>query len=78
MFKFLIYLFLFYVVFRFVFGRLMGNTIKTKVYHRDVHHHHHYSDGTKKEGTITVDPRTVQQPKDDKNLGEYVEYEEVK
>lgn len=76
MFKFLLYLFLFYVVFRFVFGRILGVIAKQKVYHHTTHNH--YYNGEKREGSVTVDPRTVKDKKDDKNLGEYVDYEEVK
>ncbi len=77
MFKFLLYLFLFYIIFRFVFGKFLGATFKTKVYRNHTHHHYNGKD-EKQEGKITVDPRTIKTKKDDKNLGEYVDYEEVK
>jgi hypothetical protein len=41
--------------------------------------HNHYHQNEKPEGKIVIDPKTVKNPKpDDKNLGEYVEYEEIK
>lgn len=83
MIKFLIYLFLFYIASRLIFGKLLGGgTIKTKVYRFDTHHHH-YNTGkaqqNEQQGSITVDKRTIKPKKtNDKNLGEYVDYEEVK
>ena len=78
MIKFFIYLLLFYIASRLIFGKLLGgNTVKTKVFRFDTHHHH-YSQEQKTEGTITVDKRTIKPKPNDKNLGEYVDYEEVK
>ena len=81
MIKFLIYLFLFYVLFRLLFGKYMGGTVKTKVFRFDTHHHHHYNkaDQKKPEGNVTINPKInkTQKPTD-KNIGEYVDYEEVK
>lgn len=79
--KFLLYLFLFYVVFRLVFGRFMsgGSVIKTKVYRYDTHHHYHYDQQKENEGKVTVNPKINQNKKgNDRNIGEYVDYEEVK
>ena len=76
MFKFLLYLFLFYILFRFIFGTLLKGVFKAKVININ---HNHYHQNEKPEGKIVIDPKTVKNPKpDDKNLGEYVEYEEVK
>jgi hypothetical protein len=76
MFKFLFYLFLFYVVFRFIFGVLFKGVIKTRIVNINNHHHYHQQ---KKEAKVQVDPRTVKPAAhDDKGLGEYVDYEEVK
>lgn len=80
MLKFLLYLFLFYVLSRLLFGKLLGgSTIKTKVYRYDTHHHHHYNNTENQpEGKITINPKINNQKKtNDKNLGEYVDYEEV-
>lgn len=77
MFKFLFYLFLFYVLFRFVFGVLFKGIIRTRVV--NINHHHYHNQQEKRNGKVTIDPRTVKPaPRDDKNLGEYVDYEEVK
>lgn len=79
MIKFLIYLFLIYLLYRLVFGRAMGNIVKTKVYRYDTHHHYH---ATKEEpeGNITVNPKINKDKTHNgsKNIGEYVDYEEVK
>lgn len=76
MFKFLLYLFLFYILFRFIFGTLLKGVIKAKVININ---HNHYHQHKEPEGKIVIDPKTVKETKhDDKNLGEYVEYEEVK
>jgi hypothetical protein len=41
--------------------------------------HNHYHQNAKPEGKIVIDPKTIKDTKhDDKNLGEYVEYEEIK
>lgn len=80
MIKFFLYLLFFYVIFRLLFGRFMGNTIKTKVFRFETHHHHHQkTEQTQQEGNITINPKVTQAKKpNDKNLGEYVDYEEVK
>jgi hypothetical protein len=81
MIKFLIYLLLFYIISRLIFGRLSGSGgFKTRVYRFDTHHHYHQPEEKKEEGRITVNPKI---DKDDKggnagNIGEYVDYEEVK
>ena len=81
MIKFLLYLLFFYLIFRLLFGRLMGSTIKTKVFRFETHHHHHNreSNTTQQEGNITINPKaTTPKKPNDKNLGEYVDYEEIK
>lgn len=75
MLKFLFYLLITYVIVRLLFGRILGGS-KTRVFRFETHHHYHNQ--KKEEGSITVDPRTVKPVKDDKNLGEYVDYEDVK
>jgi hypothetical protein len=75
MFKFLLYLFLFYVIFRFIFGVLLKGVIRAKVININ-HHHYHAKEETK--SNLKVDPKTIKTSKNnDKNLGEYVDYEEV-
>lgn len=82
MFKFLIYLFLIYILYRLVFGRMVGNSIKAKVYRFDTHHHYHNNTASAKEeeGSVTVNPKINKQKTggNTQNLGEYVDYEEVK
>lgn len=79
MIKFLIYLLLFYIASRLIFGKLLGgSTVKTKVFRFDTHHHHYNTPHQQPEGNITVDKRTVKSKPNDKNLGEYVDFEEVK
>jgi hypothetical protein len=76
MFKFLLYLFLFYFLFRFVFGTLFKGIIRAKVININ---HHHYHDKSEEEGKVKVDHSTIKDIKhNDKSLGEYVDYEEVK
>lgn len=80
MIKFLIYLLLFYIIFRLLFGRFMGSPIKTKVFRFETHHHHHQTNqSTKDEEHVTIKSTATQTKKpNDKTLGEYVDYEEVK
>lgn len=82
MLKFLIYLFIIYVLYRLVFGRMVGGTFKTKVYKFDTHHHYHNSNSAsaKEEGSVTVNPKINKEKSggNTSNLGEYVDYEEVK
>ncbi|MES2780009.1 MAG: DUF4834 family protein [Bacteroidota bacterium] len=81
MFKFLIYLLLIYLIYRLVFGRMMGSSIKTKVFRFDTHHHYHTkTTSEKEEGSVTVNPKINKQNTggNAQNLGEYVDYEEVK
>ena len=41
--------------------------------------HHHYAEKENPEGKVNIDPTTIKNPNhDDKHLGEYVDYEEVK
>ncbi len=77
MLKFFLYLFLFYFILRFVLGRFLGGGVKTRVFRFETHHHH-YKQPHDKEGTINVDPKTVKKNPNDRNIGEYVDYEEVK
>ena len=73
MFKFLLYLFLFYIILRFVFG----NLFKVKVFH--YHQYDQNKNMRNGEGNISVDHKpTGKDKKDDSQLGEYVDYEEVK
>jgi hypothetical protein len=76
MIKFLFYLFLFYVVYRYVFG---GFKVKVFHYHQNNPQQPNNASNYKEEGRVTIDPK-VPQPKKTKtdNLGEYVDYEEVK
>ena len=75
MFKFLLYVFVFYVIFRYVFGGLFG----AKVYNFSKHNHYHSNPNDDEEGRITVDPKVQQKQKSKKDqLGEYVDFEEVK
>lgn len=86
MFKFLLYLLLFYIISRVLFGRISGSSggFKTRVFRFDTHtHHHHYhkQEEPKEEGRITVNPKINKQGKEGGNagnIGEYVDYEEVK
>jgi hypothetical protein len=79
MIKFLIYLFIFYILFRLIFGRFTG--VKTRVYRFDTHHHHyHNGKNVQQEGKITVNPKVNKTSKgtsENGKIGEYVDYEEV-
>lgn len=76
MFKFLLYLFLIYFLVRFVFGRLFGVTIKSRVVEFHTHHHHGKSSG-ENDGKVNIHQPEKDKKGNDKNLGEYVDYEEV-
>jgi hypothetical protein len=79
MLKFLFYLFLFYVLYRLIVGRVTGTTFKTKVFRFDTHHHHYNQPEKKPEGTVTVNPKIKEAQKTETGkIGEYVDYEEVK
>jgi len=55
-----------------------GNSVKTKIYRFDTHHHH-YKEEKQPEGKITINPNIPKSKStNDRNLGEYVDYEEVK
>ena len=75
MIKFLFYLFIFYVVYRYVFG---GFKVKVFHYHQNTPPpptHDHYQE----EGKITINPQVKsKESSKDSKLGEYVDYEEVK
>ena len=72
--KFLLYLFAFYFILRFIFGGF-----KVKVYNFNQHNHYKPEPEPKNEGKITIDPKINQKSKDaDKKIGEYVDFEEVK
>ncbi|MDZ4668889.1 MAG: DUF4834 family protein [bacterium] len=77
MIKFLFYLFLFYVVYRYVFG---GFKVKVFHYHKNEPQRPKNAQNYQEEGTVTIDPKVTQQAKKPKSdqLGEYVDYEEVK
>lgn len=79
MIKFLFYLFLIYIIYRLIFGRVMGGTIRTKVFHHNVHHHYHQQQTNgEPEGKITVDPKVKQKNNGTTGkIGEYIDYEEV-
>jgi hypothetical protein len=63
-------------LFRFVFGTLFKGIIKAKVININ---HNHYHEKKEPEGKVKIDPNTIKHPNhNDKNLGEYVDYEEVK
>ena len=76
MLKFLFYLFIFYIVYRYVFGGF-----KVKVFHYHQHKPPTQPNYTsyEEEGSITINPKVNTKKKNTKdNLGEYVDYEEVK
>jgi hypothetical protein len=77
MIKFFFYLFLIYVVYRLLFGRLMGGSIKAKVFQHNVHHHYNQPK-QEQEGRITVNPNIKDDKKESsRKIGEYVDYEEI-
>lgn len=76
MIKFLFYLFLFYVIFRFVFG---GLRFKVFHYHQNQPPPNPNGDHPHEEGKITINPKVQhKKPAGSDKLGEYVDYEEVK
>ena len=78
MIKFLFYLFLIYLVYRLLFGRFIGGSIRTKVFHHNVHHHYHQKEQQEQEGRVTVDPKiNNKQNGTPGKIGEYVDYEEI-
>lgn len=77
MLKFLIYSFLFYLIFRYLFGGAFG----ARVYNINQHHHYHNPPkDSEEEGRVTIDPKVSQKQSKGKTdkLGEYVDFEEVK
>lgn len=80
MIKFLIYLLLFYVLFRLIFGRFTGSSVKTRVFRFDTHHHHYHTDKKEEEGRITINPKINKPAKggDSGRIGDYIDYEEIK
>ena len=66
------------MIVRFLFGRLVGPTIKFKTFHYNSHQHFHKPEEKSKE-TVIIEPKQEQKSgnKSDQ-LGEYVDYEEVK
>ncbi|MDP1726138.1 MAG: hypothetical protein Q8M15_05100 [Bacteroidota bacterium] len=73
--KFLLYLFAFYFLYRFIFSGLF----KVRVYNFNQHNHYKQQPEGQEEGKITIDPKVKPKSKDtDKKLGEYVDFEEVK
>jgi hypothetical protein len=78
MIKFLFYLFLIYFVYRLIFGRIMGGSIRTRVFHHNVHHHYHQTEKQEPEGRVTVNPKIKKEQKGHSGrIGEYVDYEEI-
>ena len=79
MIKFLFYLFLIYLVYRLLFGRFMSGSIKTKVFHQNVHHHYHQKEQQEEsEGRVTVNPKIKNNTNGKPGkIGEYVDYEEI-
>lgn len=79
MLKFLFYLFLFYVVYRYIFGGF-----KIHVYHHNQNNPNqpNYKQQEQEEGRVTINPKVKNDTKDSKGktdkLGEYVDFEEVK
>ena len=63
-----------------LFGKYMGSAVKTKVFKFNTHHHHYNNEKPQEqEGNITINPKINKQKQpNDKNIGEYVDYEEVK
>jgi len=78
MFKFLLYLFLIYFIVRFVFRSFTGPVIKVKTFHYHTHTTRE-PERNEDEGRVTIESVNENPKKgNDKNLGEYVDYEEVK
>lgn len=74
MLKFLFYLFIFYIIYRYVFGGF-----KVKVFHYHQNTPPQQPNSYKEEGEITIDSKINQKKNSTKDtLGEYVDYEEVK
>ena len=66
------------MIVRFLFGRLVGPTIKVKTFHYNSHQHFHKPE-EKPDGTVIIESN--EEPKSGKKmdqLGDYVDYEEVK
>ncbi|MEI7978540.1 MAG: hypothetical protein WCI53_06820 [Bacteroidota bacterium] len=75
MFKFLVYLFLFYSVTRFIFGTLLNFKKNTQ----NQNNNDNIGDESDIKINKTKNSSTKQQPSSNKsNLGEYVDFEEVK
>ena len=74
MFKFLVYLFLFYTASRFIFGTLLG--------YKKSNHSPNHSPNSLEEEEIKVKPKKASASNDNKktnsNIGEYVDFEEIK
>jgi hypothetical protein len=76
MLKFLFYLFLFYTIFRYVFG---GFRINVFHFNQQAPKQPNPTYRDEDEGTITIDPKVGQKKKEKPDkLGEYVDFEEVK
>lgn len=56
----------------------MGNAYKAKVFHYETHHHYHTNNNQEPKVKVTPNTTTKQTRGNDKNLGEYVDFEEVK
>lgn len=79
MFKFLLYLFIIYILYRLIFGRILKSSFKTKVY-RNTQSRQYYTSETEQEseGKITVNPKIKQNAKcNTSKIGEYIDYEDI-
>lgn len=77
MFTFLVYLFLFYIIFRMLFGRI-NSSFKAKVFRFDTRNQYHQQEENN-EGSITINPK-IQSNKKSGTFkgGDYADFEEVK
>lgn len=76
MIKFLIYLFIIYIIYKLIFGKALASSFKTKIYKFDTSTSQK-DNNKEQEGSITIDPRIKSEAKS-KNIGEYIDYEEIK
>lgn len=74
MLKFLIYLFVFYFIFRFLFKGLFN----VKVYQYNQYNQPQANQQKEQDGTITINKKVYDKGKQNGQIGEYVDYEEVK
>ena len=77
MFKFLLYLFLFYVIFRLLFSRVIGGS-RARAFYAN-RNRKSAPDPLEQEGAVTINPKVHQtKGNTDKSIGDYVDYEEIK